>query len=61
MRGRPPSGKTLAVLALVDSQIFTEAAIEALRNRDFGTVERALLLVREAQRMATGQIEGIDA
>lgn len=73
MRGRPPSGKTLVVEALMDSQIFVidgggciEAAILAVRQnlteRAIELMERGLRdlqLTREAQRTAAGELEGV--
>jgi hypothetical protein len=54
---RPCEAKTLAVLALVDGQIFIEEAMVKLRARDVEAAIRCLRLARESQRQATGIID----
>ena len=59
VRGRPPSTKTRIVLALIDGQVYIEAAIQALQERDVERAIRAMQLAREAQREAAGEVEGL--
>jgi hypothetical protein len=59
MCARPVGAKSLTVLALIDGQIYIEAAIDAAQRRDWGAVERALQLALWSHRQAAGQIEGM--
>jgi hypothetical protein len=42
---------------LIDGQIYIEAAINALAERDIECALRAMQLAREAQKAAAGEIE----
>jgi hypothetical protein len=58
---RPTGPKSLATLALIDSQVYVEEAMVKLAARDVEGAIRCLRLARQAQRQATGIIDRMKA
>ena len=57
---RPVSARSLAVLWCLDAQIFSEAAIQALRDRRREEAIRAMQAALACSRLAAERIEGLD-
>jgi hypothetical protein len=56
---RPCGAKTILSLWLFDAQVYLEEAIRATQDRDTERALRCMKLAREAQRQASGKIEGM--